>query len=166
MLGPRSIPARRWARICHRYFTKGITMSALTLQQAQGLIAAALAEARTQGHKPMGVVVVDGAGQAKAAAREDGATALRLDIATGKACAALGMGASSRVLTQRAKDLPAFFIALASVSSQKFVPQTGAVLIKDAAGEVIGAAGASGGTGDEDEAICIAGIAAAGLSHG
>jgi uncharacterized protein GlcG (DUF336 family) len=40
------------------------------------------------------------------------------------------------------------------------------VLIKDNAGEVIGAAGASGGTGDEDEAICIAGIAAAGLSHG
>jgi uncharacterized protein GlcG (DUF336 family) len=141
-------------------------MSTLTLQQAQGLIAAALAEARTQGCKPMGVVVVDGAGQTKAAAREDGATALRLDIATGKACAALGMGASSRVLTQRAKDLPAFFIALASASSQKFIPQTGAVLIKDAAGEVLGAAGASGGTGDEDEAICIAGIAAIGLQYG
>jgi uncharacterized protein GlcG (DUF336 family) len=40
------------------------------------------------------------------------------------------------------------------------------VLIKDAAGEVLGAAGASGGTGDEDEAICIAGIAAIGLQHG
>jgi len=141
-------------------------MTALTLTQAQGLIAAALAEARTQRYKPMGVVVVDAAGQTKAAAREDGATALRLDIATGKACAALGMGASSRVLTQRAKDLPAFFIALASASSQKFIPQTGAVLIKDAAGEVLGAAGASGGTGDEDEAICIAGIAAIGLGHG
>jgi uncharacterized protein GlcG (DUF336 family) len=141
-------------------------MTALTLNQAQQLIAAALAEARAQGYKPMGVVVVDAAGQTKAAAREDGATALRLDIATGKACAALGMGASSRVLTQRAKDLPAFFIALASASSQKFIPQTGAVLIKNAAGEAIGAAGASGGTGDEDEAICIAGIAAIGLSHG
>jgi uncharacterized protein GlcG (DUF336 family) len=141
-------------------------MGALTLQQAQGLIAAALAEARAKGYKPMGVVVVDGAGQTKAAAREDGATALRLDIATGKACAALGMGASSRVLTQRAKDLPAFFIALASASSHKFIPQTGAVLIKDAAGEIIGAAGASGGTGDEDEAICIAGIAVIGLQHG
>jgi uncharacterized protein GlcG (DUF336 family) len=141
-------------------------MTALTLQQAQRLIGAALAEARAQNYKPMGVVVVDAAGQVKALAREDGASALRLDIATGKACAALGMGVSSRVLTQRAKDLPAFFISLASVSSQKFVPQTGAVLVKDAAGEIIGAAGASGGTGDEDEAICIAGIAAACLSHG
>lgn len=141
-------------------------MGSLTLQQAQTLIAAAFAEARAQGYKPMGVVVVDGAGQVKAAAREDGATALRIDIANGKASAALGMGVSSRALAQRAKELPAFLTALASVSSQKFLPQTGAVLVRDAAGEVIGAAGASGGTGDEDEAICIAGIAAAGLRHG
>lgn len=141
-------------------------MSALTWSQAQGLIAAAFAAARTKGYKPMGLVVVDAAGQIKAAAREDGATALRIDIATGKACAAAGMGVSSRVLTQRAKDLPGFMISLASASSQKFLPQTGAVLILDAAGQTIGAAGASGGTGDEDEEICIAGIAAVGLRHG
>ena len=47
-----------------------------------------------------------------------------------------------------------------------FLPQTGAVLIKDAEGVVLGAAGASGGTGDEDEAICIAGVLAAGLQPG
>ncbi|MFZ2296603.1 MAG: heme-binding protein, partial [Polaromonas sp.] len=35
----------------------------------------------------------------------------------------------------------------------------------DAAGHVLGAAGASGGTGDEDEEVIIAGIAAAGLRH-
>jgi uncharacterized protein GlcG (DUF336 family) len=75
------------------------------------------------------------------------------------------MGVNSRVLAQRAKDLPAFFNAVASAASQKFIAQTGAVLIVDAAGRVLGAAGASGGTGDEDEAICIAGIAAAGLAH-
>jgi uncharacterized protein GlcG (DUF336 family) len=40
------------------------------------------------------------------------------------------------------------------------------VLIKDANGAVIGAAGASGGSSDEDEAICIAGIEAAGLQSG
>ena len=141
-------------------------MSQLTFAQSQQIIAAAVAEARASGYKPMGVVVVDAAGQIKAAAREDGATALRIDIASGKACAAVGMGVSSRVLTQRAKDLPAFMTALAAVSSQKFLPQTGAVLIQDASGAVIGAAGASGGTGDEDEEICIAGIAAVGLQHG
>jgi len=40
------------------------------------------------------------------------------------------------------------------------------VLIKNAQGQVIGAAGASGGTGDEDEEICIAGIQSVGLSAG
>ena len=46
------------------------------------------------------------------------------------------------------------------------LPQTGAVVIQDMAGNVLGAAGASGGTGDEDEAVCIAGVEAAGLMHG
>lgn len=141
-------------------------MTRLTLAQARTLADAALAEARKQNYKPMGLVVVDAAAQVVVSVREDGASALRLDIALGKAAAAMGMGVSSRVLTQRAKDLPAFFNAVASVAQQNFIAQTGAVLIVAADGSVIGAAGASGGTGDEDEQIVIAGIAAAGLTHG
>lgn len=140
-------------------------MPRLRLSQARHLIDAALAIARQQGFKPMGVVVVDAAAQVVASAREDGASALRLDIALGKAAAAVGMGVNSRVLTERAKGLPAFFGAVAAASAQKFIPQTGAVLITDDGGQVLGAAGASGGTGDEDEQIVIAGIAAAGLQH-
>ena len=90
----------------------------------------------------------------------------RIDIATGKAWAAIGMGVSSRTLAQRAKDNPNFFVALAATAQGRFLPQTGAVLIKNGEGHVLGAAGASGGTGDEDEAICIAGIVAAGLLPG
>ena len=140
-------------------------MSKLTLVQARTLIDGALSAARYHGFKPMGVVVVDAAGQVVASAREDGASALRLDIGLGKAAAAVGMGTNSRALAARAKDLPAFFGTIASSSAQRFIPQTGAVLITDAAGTVLGAAGASGGTGDEDEQIVIAGIAAAGLQH-
>lgn len=140
-------------------------MPALTLAHARALLDGALSAARQAGFRPMGVVVVDAAAQVVASVREDGASALRLDIALGKAAAAVGMGVNSRVLTQRAKDLPAFFGAVATASQQKFIPQTGAVLITDAAGTVLGAAGASGGTGDEDEQIVIAGIAAAGLAH-
>lgn len=140
-------------------------MPALTLAQARTLLDGALSAARQAGFRPMGVVVVDAAAQVVASVREDGASALRLDIALGKAAAAVGMGVNSRLLTQRAKDLPAFFGAVATASQQKFIPQTGAVLITDAAGTVLGAAGASGGTGDEDEQIVIAGIAAAGLGH-
>lgn len=140
-------------------------MSSITLSQARRLVDAALAASAQAGFKPMGVVVVDAAAQVVTSAREDGASALRLDIALGKAAAAVGMGVNSRVLTERAKGLPAFFGAVAATAQQKFIPQTGAVLIVDAAGQVLGAAGASGGTGDEDEQIVIAGIAAIGLQH-
>jgi uncharacterized protein GlcG (DUF336 family) len=57
-------------------------------------------------------------------------------------------------------------VALASTAQGRFLPQTGAVVIKDAAGAVLGAVGASGGTGDEDELICTAGVTAAGLVPG
>ena len=40
---------------------------------------------------------------------------------------------------------------------------TGGVLIRDGAGDVIGAVGISGDTSDNDEKCALAGIAAAGL---
>ncbi len=141
-------------------------MSILTLDLANRIIATALAASKENGYKPMGVVVLDESGNLKAGQREDGASMFRIDVATGKAWAAVGMGVATRVLAQRAKDNPNFFITLASTAHGKFLPQTGAVLIKDAAGNILGAAGASGGTGDEDEAICIAGIESVGLTHG
>jgi uncharacterized protein GlcG (DUF336 family) len=141
-------------------------MTSLTFTQARTIVDTAFAEARRHQFKPMGVTVVDAAGLVVLAAREDGASALRLDISLGKCGAAIGMGVASRALVQRAKDMPAFFGAVSAVAQQKFIPQTGAVLIRDASGTVIGAAGASGGTGDEDEQIVIAGIQAAGLTHG
>jgi uncharacterized protein GlcG (DUF336 family) len=140
-------------------------LSQLTLSQARALLDGALAASRQHNFKPMGVVVVDAAAQVLASVREVGASALRLDIGLGKAAACIGFGVNSRVLVARAKDLPSFFAAISSVAEQKFVPQTGGVLILDATGAVIGAAGASGGTGDEDEQIVIAGILAAGLKH-
>ena len=138
-------------------------MTQLTLAKANQIIAAAIQSARAMGAKPMGIVVLDEAGQIKAVQREDGATAFRAQIAEGKAWAAVAMGVDSRSLIKRAADNPSFFAALANTGGGKFIPQTGAVLIKDAEGNVIGAAGASGGTGDEDEAICIQGVKDAGL---
>ena len=141
-------------------------MLSLTLAQANRIITAALAKSREAGYKPMGIAVLDEGGTLKAFAREDGASMFRFEIAQGKAWGAVGMGVSSRALGDRAKGNPNFFVALAATAHGKFLPQTGAVVIKDAAGHVIGAVGASGGTGDEDEAICIAGVTAAGLAHG
>ena len=138
-------------------------MSKLTLKQANTIIEKALERARQAKIKPLAVVVLDESGHLKAAQREDAASMFRIDIATGKAWAAVGMGASSRALAARAKDNPNFFVTLAATAGGRFLPQTGAVLIRDAAGELLGAAGASGGTGEEDEAACKFGIEHAGL---
>jgi len=87
----------------------------------------------------------------------------RIDVGLGKAWASVAMGASSRALAKRAKDNPNFFLTLAATAQGKFLPQPGGVLIRDAKGAIIGAAGASGGTGEEDEAACVFGIEQAGL---
>jgi uncharacterized protein GlcG (DUF336 family) len=141
-------------------------METLTLAHAQTIINAALARARAENFKPMGIAVLDDGGNLKAFAREDGASMFRFEIARGKAWGAVGMGASSRTLAQRAKDNPNFFVTLAASADGKFLPQTGAVLILAPSGRILGAVGASGGTGDEDELICAAGIEAAGLKVG
>jgi uncharacterized protein GlcG (DUF336 family) len=138
-------------------------MSKLTLKQANTIIETALSKAREMKTKPLGVVVLDESGNIVSAQREDGASMFRLDVAKGKAWAAVAMGASSRALSKRAKDNPNFFVTLATTSGGRFLPQTGAALIKDKDGTIIGAAGGSGGTGEEDEACCVAGIEAAGL---
>jgi uncharacterized protein GlcG (DUF336 family) len=81
-------------------------MSTLTLIQANTIIEHALAKGHETRLPPLAVVVLDDSGNIKAAQREDGASMFRIDVATGKAWAAVGMGASSRALAKRAKDNP------------------------------------------------------------
>jgi uncharacterized protein GlcG (DUF336 family) len=135
----------------------------LTLKHANTICEHAFAAGAAMKIKPLAVVVVDQAGHIVSAQRQDQASMFRFDIALGKAWAAVAMGASSRALAKRAQGNPNFFVALASTGHGKFLPQTGAALIRDASGMILGAAGASGGTGDEDEACCVKGIEAAGL---
>ena len=139
-------------------------MSQLTLQQANTIIAKAFEKGREMKVKPLGIVVLDASGHIVSAQREDGASMFRLDVAKGKAWAAVAMGASSRALWKRAKDNPNFFVTLAATAEGKFLPQTGAALIRSRDGTILGAAGGSGGTGDEDEACCVYGIEQAGLT--
>jgi uncharacterized protein GlcG (DUF336 family) len=139
-------------------------MSKLTLKQANTIIEKGLAKAREMKIKPLAIVVLDESGNIVSAQREDSASMFRMDVAKGKAWAAVAMGASSKSLARRAKDNPNFFITLAATAGGRFLPQPGAALIKDKEGMIIGAAGASGGTGEEDEACCVTGIEAAGLT--
>ena len=138
-------------------------MAELTLAQANTILGKAIEKAREMKIKPLCIVVLDASGHVKASAREDGASMFRFDVALGKAWGAVAMGASSRALGNRAKTNANFFLSLAATANGKFLPQTGAVLIRDASGAIIGSAGASGGTGDEDEAVCAYGVEQAGL---
>lgn len=138
----------------------------LSLEQAQTILSGALQAARAANYRPMAVAVLDANGDLVAFAREDGASMFRFDIARAKAWGAVGMGVASRALAERAQGNPNFFVSLSATAQGRFLPQTGAVVIKNAQGAVVGAVGASGGSGDEDEEICVAGVHAAGLQHG
>ncbi|MPZ46635.1 MAG: heme-binding protein [Betaproteobacteria bacterium] len=138
-------------------------MSLLTLKQADIIIDQALAKARQMKLPPLAVVVLDDSGYIKAVKREDGASMFRVEIGQGKAWGAVAMGCSSRALANRAKQNPNFFLTLAATSSGKFLPQQGGVLIRDAAGAILGAVGISGASGDEDEACGAHGVEQAGL---
>lgn len=138
-------------------------MPGLTLEQASTIVDAALKTGRETSCAPLTVAVLDAGGHLVAFKREDRSGIMRFDIAFGKAWGALGMGYPSRILGERAEKHPTFFQMLATVSQGRLVPAPGGVLIRDGAGEIIGAAGVSGDVSDKDEACAVAGIEAAGL---
>ena len=139
------------------------TPGVLGLERANAILDGARARAREKGLRPLTLVVVDAHGHLVAAQREDGASMARFDIAFGKACSAVAFGGSSRAISRRAKENPTFFGSLAATSGGRFIPQQGAALIRTQDGAILGAAGASGDTGDEDEACCAAGVESIGL---
>ncbi len=138
-------------------------MTALNLQTAQTLVAAALKHARAKGFLPLGVAVLDPRGALVAYAAEDGTSLRRQDIALAKANGALGMGLGSRSIAARSKSQPVFFSALSNVIQGGFAPAPGGVLVRDTDGALLGAVGVSGDISDNDEAAAVAGIEAVGL---
>lgn len=138
-------------------------MPALTLEQAQTIVATALRHGTEQKFQPLAVAVLDARGVLKAFAAQDGTSLRRAEIATGKAHGALSFGIGSRSLAKRAATTPHFIAAVTHAVGGMLVPVPGGVLIR-ADKEILGAVGISGDTSDNDETAAIAGITAAGLS--
>lgn len=138
-------------------------MHRLTLTAASTMVDAALAHARDQNFSPLCVAVLDAGAHLVALKREDEASLMRSQIAIAKATGALGMGYGSRELAKRASASPHFYTALFAISGGAMAPSPGGVLIRNGRGEVIGAVGISGDTGDVDEACAIVGVLAASL---
>ena len=135
----------------------------VTLAQASTIVDAVLKKAREFKQMPQTVVVLDSGGHVVCAKREDGSGIVRFEIAVGKAYGALGMGWGSRTMMERAAQNPNFLTSIVAASEGRLVPNPGGVLIRDGGGNVIGAVGISGDTGDNDEIIAVAGIEAARL---
>ncbi len=135
----------------------------LTLAQADIIVDAALIAGTTRGFAPLTVAVLDTGGHLVAFKRQDGSGILRFDIAFGKAWGAVGLGLGSRALMERANQQPSFIDAAATASQGRLIPVPGGVLVRDAAGTLLGAVGISGDTSDNDESCALAGIEAAGL---
>jgi uncharacterized protein GlcG (DUF336 family) len=139
-------------------------MTAFSLAQASVIIDEALRHGRAKKMKPLTVAVLDAGGHMIAFKREDRSGILRREIAEGKAWGVLGMGYGGREFARRNAIRPTFYTALAVASGGRVMPVIGGVLVRDDAGEIIGAVGVSGDTEDNDDACAIAGIKAARLT--
>jgi uncharacterized protein GlcG (DUF336 family) len=135
----------------------------MRLEQADSIADATLARGHELGAAPLAVAVLDAGGHVVVLKRDDGAGNLRGEIAVAKACAAVGMGMSSRVLAERAEKQPVFFASLAAVAGGRFAPAPGGVLVRDADGILLGAVGVSGDVSDMDERCAVHAVIDTGL---
>ncbi|MBO6602797.1 MAG: heme-binding protein [Roseicyclus sp.] len=135
----------------------------ISLEKAQQMVAETRAKARTIGLKPLSVVVLDAGGHVLAFEREDGASPGRFEIARGKAYGAVMLGMPGSAQMARAEAQAYFMAAVNGAYGGKVIPVPGGVLVKDAAGEVVGAVGVTGDSSENDAEAALAGIAAAGF---
>lgn len=135
----------------------------ISLSTAETITSAAIAKAGELGLKPLTVAVLDAGGHTIILKRQDGASNLRPEIATGKANGALAVGTGTRWLNANAETRPHFVNALNGVAGGNIVPVPGGVLVKNEAGETLGAVGITGDTSENDETCAVAGIEMVGL---
>jgi uncharacterized protein GlcG (DUF336 family) len=138
------------------------TLDTLTLDQAQTLLAAARTASADLG-VPMSVAVMDPAGHLLAFVRMDGAPWVSADVAQGKAWTSAAYGMPSAGQKDKMGPMPIFSTAITTMTHGRFTPQTGAVPVyRD--GTLLGAVGASGGTGDQDEQVSRTAVEQSGFS--
>ena len=138
-------------------------MEQITLEKANLIIQKSIQKAREIKINPIMIVVLDHRGAIKACLGEDGISSLRFKIAHGKANGAFQMGMGSRALFNRAEQQAYFINAINALSNGELVPVPGGILIRDKNNNIIGSAGVSGDTSDNDEIAAIFGIEAAGF---
>jgi glc operon protein GlcG len=128
----------------------------LTLEIARRLIDAAEAEARDQG-LTLSFAVVDAGGHVVAVARMDDADWITPEVALGKAWTAAAFRSPSAAQGDKAKDLVAFAGSISAATHGRYTPQIGGLPV-ELDGKPAGGMGASGASGQEDEAVVRAAL--------
>ena len=139
-------------------------MAEISANKARAVIRKALAKGEEMGFKPLSVVILDAGGHVKAFERSDGSAPGRFGIAHGKAYGSIMLGMAGTAQMARAEQQAYFMAAVNGVYGGQVVPVPGGVLVRDAAGDVLGAVGVTGDTSDNDAIAAVAGIEAAGLA--
>jgi uncharacterized protein GlcG (DUF336 family) len=138
-------------------------MRALSLEQANTIIAATFAAAEKHKCRPMSAIILDAGGRVKAFQKQDGASMMRFEICYGKAYASLALGRPSRLVLQKAKEKPLFMQSVGELADGPMFLEGGGQLIRDEAGEVMGAIGVTGDVNEMDDICAIDGIHAVGF---
>jgi uncharacterized protein GlcG (DUF336 family) len=129
----------------------------LTLNDARKLIAAAEARAAQIG-QPMNIAVVDAGGNLIAHVRMDGAWIGSIDISINKAFTARAFDISTKDLGDNSQPGEQFYGIHAS-NGGRIMIFAGGIPLKQG-GQVVGAIGVSGGSGEQDQSVAEAGAAA------
>jgi uncharacterized protein GlcG (DUF336 family) len=139
------------------------SMRALSLEQANTIIAATFAEAKKTRCRPMSAIVLDAGGRVKAFQKQDNASMLRFEVCYGKAYASLALGRPSKLVLAKANEKPLFMQSIDNLADYPLFLEGGGQLIRDRDGEVVGAIGVTGDANEMDDICAIAGIHAVGL---
>jgi uncharacterized protein GlcG (DUF336 family) len=138
-------------------------MRALSLDEANTIIAACFAAAKKHKCRPMTAIVLDAGGRVKAFQKQDNASMLRFEVCYGKAYASLALGRPSKLVLQKANEKPLFMQGIENLADYPLFLEGGGQLIRAKDGEVIAAIGVTGDANEMDDICAIAGIHAAGL---
>ncbi|HVY08094.1 MAG TPA: heme-binding protein [Burkholderiales bacterium] len=125
-------------------------MTALTLANAEALLAAARARAKSEFGKPVCIAICDAVGLPMVFAREDGAPVRSIRISQGKAYSAARMGVSTQAILERLKREG---IEIGYFCDPELTALPGGTPLRDKRGVMLGAIGVSGLTSAEDQAV-------------
>ena len=129
----------------------------VNLEDARRVIAAAENKSKEIG-QPMNIAVADEGGNLVAHMRMDGAWIGSIDVSQKKAYTSRAFDISTKELAAHSQSGGQFFGIHASNDGKIMIFAGGVPLKKN--GKVVGAIGVSGGSGDQDHAVALAGAEA------